>query len=70
MLQQHKVRKFRKNTLTDFLGFRLEFLSKKDQNEKFFKGLLPGLRQYLTCESPLKMMKIFFYFTLRVLFVL
>ena len=34
------------------------------------KGALWGLRQYLATESPLKMMKNAFYFTLKVLFVL
>ena len=34
------------------------------------KGALSGLRQFLTNESPLKMMKIAFYFTLKTLFVL
>ena len=35
-----------------------------------FKGVLPGLRQFLATESPLKMMKNPFYFTLKTLFVL
>ena len=35
------------------------------------KGALSGLRQFLTFESPLKMMKnVFFYFTLKACFVL
>ena len=33
-------------------------------------GVLSGLRQFLANESPLKMMKNAFYFTLKVLFVL
>ena len=37
---------------------------------KYFKGTLSGLRQFLATESPLKMMKKFFYFTLKALFVL
>ena len=34
------------------------------------KGALSGLRQLLTTESPLGMMKNAFYFSLKVLFVL
>ena len=34
------------------------------------KGALTGLRQFLATESPLKMMKNTFYFTLKALFVL
>ena len=32
-----------------------------------FKGALPGLRQFLAAESPLKFMKNAFYFTLKAL---
>ena len=32
-----------------------------------FKGALSGLRQFLAAESPLKMMKNAFYFTLKAL---
>ena len=35
-----------------------------------FKSELEGLRQFLATENPLKRMKIDFYFTLKVLFVL
>ena len=35
-----------------------------------FKGALSGLRQFLATESPQKMMKNAFYFTLKALFVL
>ena len=35
-----------------------------------FKGALSYLRQFLATESPLKMMKNAFYFTLKALFVL
>ena len=35
-----------------------------------FKGAISGLRQVLATETPLKMMKNAFYFTLKVLFVL
>ena len=35
-----------------------------------FKGALAGLRQFLANESPLKMMKNAFYFTLKALLVL
>ena len=34
------------------------------------KGALSGLRQFLATESPVKMMKNAFYFTLTALFVL
>ena len=34
------------------------------------KGVLSGLRQFFATESPLKMMKNAFYFTLKALFVL
>ena len=34
------------------------------------KGALSGLRQFLTSESPLKMMKNAFYFTSKAFFVL
>ena len=37
---------------------------------EIFKGALSGLRQFLATESPLKMMKNAFYFTLKALFVL
>ena len=36
----------------------------------FLKGQLLGLRQFLTIENPLKMMKIAFYLMLKTLFVL
>ena len=49
-------------------------LSQTHLSQKFlfasFKGVLSGLRQFLTTESPLKMMKNAFYFTSEALFVL
>ena len=42
----------------------------KDINPHMFKGTLSGLRQFLVNESPLKMMKNAFYFTLKALFIL
>ena len=36
----------------------------------YLKGALSGLRQVLTIESPLKMMKNAFYITLNALFIL
>ena len=36
---------------------------------KNLKGRLPSLSQFLATESPLKMLKNAFYFTLKVLFV-
>ena len=38
--------------------------------EYIFKGTLSDLRQFLTNEIPLKMMKNAFYFTLKALFIL
>ena len=38
--------------------------------EIYFKGVLSGLRQFWGTETPLKMMKNPFYFTLKTLFVL
>ena len=35
-----------------------------------FKGALQGLRQFLITESPLKVTKNAFYFTLKAIFVL
>ena len=35
-----------------------------------FKGALSGLRQFFATESPLKMIKSSFYFTLKALFIL
>ena len=46
--------------------------SKKELTKRFLavKGALSGLRQFLTTESPLKIMKKAFYFTWEALFVL
>ena len=41
----------------------------KDNGEEF-KGALSGLTQFLITQSPLKMMKSAFYFTLKALFIL
>ena len=38
--------------------------------DRILKGTLSGPRQFLTNESPLKMMKNAFYFTLKLFFVL
>ena len=35
----------------------------------YLKGVLSGLREFLATESPLKMIKNAFYFTLNVIFV-
>ena len=40
-----------------------------DPTQCLFKGPFSGLRQFLTIESPLKMTKNAFYFTLKALFV-
>ena len=39
-------------------------------NKEIIKGPMPCLRQFLTNENPLKMMKNAFYFMLKALFVL
>ena len=49
--------------------FDSEVLGKIIIREKLFKGTLSGLRQFLTTESPLKMMKNAFYLTLKALFI-
>ena len=38
--------------------------------QRYFKGALSGLRQFLATESPLKTMKNVFYFNSKALFVL
>ena len=45
-------------------------LSLKESRCNFLKGPLPILKQFLATESPLKVMKNTFYFTLKALFVL
>ena len=40
------------------------------RNTMNIKGALPGLIKFLAAESPLKMMKNTFYFTLKALFIL
>ena len=42
----------------------------RDKIVIIIKGTLSGLRQFLATESPLKLMKNAFYFTLKALFVL
>ena len=42
----------------------------KNNEVNDFKDALSDLRQFLATESPLKMMKNAFYFTLKALFVL
>ena len=44
--------------------------TKCESKKKSIKGAISGLRQFLATESPLKMMKNGFYFTLKALFVL
>ena len=43
---------------------------RKDVYSKHFRGALSGLKQFLTTESPLKIIKKSFYFTVKALFVL
>ena len=42
----------------------------KTSNDELATGALPGLRQFLATESPLKIMKNVFYSTSKALFVL
>ena len=41
-----------------------------NETKVVIKGALPGLRQFLATENPLKMIKNTFYFTIEALFVL
>ena len=47
-----------------------ELLISFSQLQTSFEGILSGLRQFLATQSPLKLMKNDFYFTLKALFVL
>ena len=47
-----------------------KYLSADDFPKNSVKGALPGLRQLLAAESPLKMIKNAFYFTSKAPFVL
>ena len=49
---------------------RVNFHKHRVKIQKPLKGALSGLRYFLETESPLKMMKNAFYFTLKALFVL
>ena len=51
-------------------AFRFRNISSVYSNTYVLKGALLSLRQFLATESPLKMMKNTFYFTLKALFVL
>ena len=66
---------FRNQPFVDPLQSRCSWIIHKIHGETpvwefLFKGALSGLRQFLTTESPLKMMENAFYFTLKALFVL
>ena len=52
------------------VGFYWQNVWKTHVEEWNFKGALSGLRKFLAIESPLKMMKNAFHFTLKSLFVL
>ena len=54
------------------LEWKLPWEKQLNNHCKFLslKGALSGLRQFLITESPLKMMKNAFYFTLKALFIL
>ena len=43
---------------------------KQSSTQSLIKGALSGLKQFLAAESPLKMMRNNFYFTLKAFFVL
>ena len=53
-----------------FIALREFPLCNTRRKDVFFKGTFSGLREFLSTESPLKMMKNAFYFTLKALFVL
>ena len=64
-----------KNVYIDKLNYIVDKYNKTyhrkiKTNPVDIKGALSGLRQFLTTESPLKMMKNVFYFTSKALFVL
>ena len=61
---------YRKGIQSNHLTFCLMFAFRVDCNSAWLKDTLSGLRQFLVTESPLKMMKNTFYFTLKALFVL
>ena len=46
------------------------FVAEKTFDKDFIKDALSGLRQFSGTESPVKMMKKTFYFTLKALFIL
>ena len=50
--------------------WKLTFIFTKFRSKTVLQGLLSGLIQFVTTESPLKMMKNDFYFTWKALFVL
>ena len=56
--------------ITTGKNFFESVLKKHFLQEIYFKGVLSGLRQFWGTETPLKMMKNAFYFTLKTLFVL
>ena len=47
-----------------------EYIHKSIKEMRSIKGALSGLKQFLSNENPLKMMKNAFYFILKALFVL
>ena len=53
-----------------FIGFINRPMYCLRKEKKSFKGAFSGLRQFLEIESPLKMMKNAFYFTLKALLAL
>ena len=53
-----------------FNSFKFNNINLIKQISCSFKGALSDMRQFLATESPLKMMKNVFYFTVKALFVL
>ena len=56
--------------LVFFFFFEKHKNKEQQMVENLIKGILTGLKQSLATESPLKLMKNVFYFTLKTLFVL
>ena len=64
---------FADDTIFFFIFFEhsnINTLLFKTSNDELTTGALPGLRQFLATESPLKIMKNAFYSTSKALFVL
>ena len=61
---------WKKRTASKYSFFTLKQVRLLKANEFYLEGALSGLIQFLATESPLKLMKNVFYFTLRIIFIL